>query len=169
MGLPHKLKNMNMFVNGTSYVGQISEVTLPSLSRKLEGYRGAGMDGEIQIDMGQENIEFQWKPGGHISAAYTGFGAVTHDSELIRWVGAYQDDGTGQIKAVEIVVRGRHSQIEPGTGKPGEAGEETVTTAASYYKLVVDGAPLIEIDIPNMVFVVNGVDRHAQMRAVLGI
>ncbi|MCW2405274.1 P2 family phage contractile tail tube protein [Sphingobium sp. B1D7B] len=169
MGLPATLKNMNQFHNGTSYVGQISEVTLPSLARKFEGYRGGGMDGEIQIDLGQEPIEFEWRAGGHISSIYTGFAAATHDAELIRWVGAYQDDGTAQMKAVEIVVRGRHQSIEPGNAKPGTQTEETVKTAASYYKLTVDGTVLVEIDIPNLICRVGGIDRHAELRAILGI
>ncbi len=169
MSLPAILKNMNMFHNGTSYVGLIQEVTIPTLARKMEDYRGAGMDGEVSIDMGQEKIEFEWKAGGHITAVYNGYGAVTHDAEMIRWVGAYQDDGTGLFKAVEILVRGRHQEIAPGTGQAGNKSEETIKTVASYYKLSVNGVVIIEIDIPNMIFRVNGVDRLSQMRAILGI
>jgi len=164
------LKNSNLFHNGVSYAGKVAEVTIPKLARKFEGYRGGGMDGEIAIDMGHDGlIEFEWKAGGHITEVYTGFGAVTHDAELLRWVGAYQDDGTGLYKTVEITVRGRHQEIDPGTGKPGEKSEETIKTIASYYKLTVDGAAIIEIDIPNLIFIVNGVDRLAELRAVLGI
>ncbi len=169
MALPHILKNMNQFVNGSSFAGLCSEVTLPKLARKMEGYRGAGMDGEIQIDLGQEPIEMEWKIGGHAAAAYSGYGAATHDAEQLRWIGAYQDEGTGQMRAVEIVVRGRHQEIDPGSAKPGEKGEATIKTVASYYKLIDNGRTLIEIDIPNMVLIVNGVDRHAQMRANLGL
>lgn len=169
MPLPPILKNMNMFHNGVSYVGQIPEVTIPKLARKIESYRGGGMDGELGIDMGMDGlIEFEWKAGGHITSIYTGFGAVTHDAEMIRWVGAYQDDGTGQYKAVEITMRGRHQEIDPGTGKPGDKGEEGVKTIASFYQLTVDGREIIYIDIPNMVLRVGGVDRLAELRAILG-
>lgn len=169
MALPKILKNMNLYLNGAGYRGECPEVAIPKLARKMDGYRGAGMDGEIQIDMGQENIEFEWKMGGHSSAPFSGFGAATHDAELLRWVGAYQDDGTGKYTAVEITVRGRHQEIDPGTGKPGDKGEQTIKTVASYYKLTVDGSDLIEIDIANLVFIVNGVDRHAELRAIMGI
>lgn len=171
MGLPYILKNMNMFLNGAGYVGQIAEVTLPPLVRKMEGYRGGGMDGPVKVDMGlsDDGIVFEWKPGGFLVEAYQGFGAVTHDAEMIRWVGAYQDDGAGLYKTVEVTTRGRHEEITPGTAKPSEKGEETIKTTASYYKLTVDGATVIEIDIMNMVFVVNGTDRNAELRAALGI
>lgn len=171
MPLPSILKNMNMFYNGSSFAGMVPEITIPSIARKMENYRGGGMDGTVAIDLGMADdpISFEWKPGGLIDAVYDGFGAVTIDSEMIRWVGGYQDDGTGQIKAVEITVRGRHSTIEDGTQKPGEIGDRTVTTLCSFYQMTIDGREKIYIDVPNMVCRVNGIDRLAQMRAVLGI
>ncbi|WP_443749697.1 phage major tail tube protein [Asticcacaulis solisilvae] len=167
--LPSTLKNMNLFHDGGSFAGLVPEVTIPKLARKMDVYRGGGMDGEVQIDMGQEPIEFEWKPGGHITSVFTRFGEPTIDGILLRWMGAYQSDDTGEVKAVEVVVRGRHQEIDPGSGKPGDKTEMTVKTVCSYYKLVENGATLIEIDIANMVFIVNGVDRMQQMRAAIGL
>lgn len=171
MALPHVLKNMNTFYNGESFAGVVPEVTVPALARKMENYRGGGMDGTIALDlgMGDDPITFEWKPGGLIEAVYGGFGAVTIDSEMIRWVGAYQDDGTGQIKAVEITVRGRHSTIEDGSQKPGEMGERTITTVCSFYQMTIDGREMLYIDVLNMVLRVNGQDRLAEMRAAIGL
>ena len=45
MGMPRKLKNLNLFNNGVTYIGQVGEVTPPKLARKLESWRGGGMDG----------------------------------------------------------------------------------------------------------------------------
>ncbi|MBI6358056.1 phage major tail tube protein, partial [Proteus mirabilis] len=52
MALPRKLKNFNLFMNGVNYVGVAEELTLPKITRKLEAYRGGGMNGSVQIDMG---------------------------------------------------------------------------------------------------------------------
>ncbi len=60
MALPRKLKNMNLFNDGINYAGQVVEITLPKLSRKMEEYRGGGMNGPVQIDLGQEALELQW-------------------------------------------------------------------------------------------------------------
>lgn len=43
---------MNLFDDGQSWLGVIKEVTLPKWSRKIECYRGGGMNGEAQIDLG---------------------------------------------------------------------------------------------------------------------
>lgn len=169
MALPSKLKNMNLYNDGVSYLGLVPEVTIPKLARKMEGYRGGGHDSELQIDMGGEPIEFEWKAGGLIEQIYGQFGMTSIDGVQLRWVGAYQDDQTGRYKSVEIVVRGRHAEIDGGTGKPGDDTEESVKTVCVYYKLTVDGRVLIEKDEMNLIFIVNGVDRLAEQRAAMGL
>ena len=52
MALPSKLKNMNYFNEGNSYLGQIKTVTLPKLTRKTEDYRGGGMNATVKVDLG---------------------------------------------------------------------------------------------------------------------
>lgn len=168
MSMPSKLKTMNLYNDGDSYFGQVAEVTIPTLARKFEGYRG-NFDSELQIDMGGEPIVFEWKAGGLIETIYTQFGMTTLDGVQLRWVGAYQDDRTGTYKTVEIVTRGRHQEIAPGTGKTGDDTEEGIKTACVYYKLSIDGRTIIEKDELNHVFIVNGVDRLAAQRAALGI
>lgn len=167
MGLPSKLKSMNLFNDSYTQIGICSEVAIPKLARKFEDWRGAGMDAAIGIDMGGEPIEFEWKLGGHSDLVFQQFGAVTHDAVLLRWVGAYQDDSTGTVKSVEVTMRGRHQEIDPGTGKPGEDTEQTFKTRASYYKLTVDGQVMIEKDEVALIFIVNGVDLLAAQRAAI--
>ena len=45
MALPNTLKNFNAFTDGASFMGVIEEIKLPKLSRKMEDFRGGGMDG----------------------------------------------------------------------------------------------------------------------------
>lgn len=169
MGLAAKLKNMNVFDDGTSHLGIATEVTLPKMARKMEGFRAAGMDGEVDVDMGQEKIELEYTLGGVVALAIGGFGLTTHDGKLVRFAGAYQADDTGQVIPVEIVVRGRHQEIDMGNAKPGADTEHKYKMSCSYYKLIVNGREVIEIDIVNMVFRVNGVDRLAAQRAAIGL
>ncbi len=64
MALPRKLKNMNLFNEGRSYLAEVPSVTLPKLTRKLEEYRGGGMDGTVKLDMGAEAMEMEFTAGG---------------------------------------------------------------------------------------------------------
>ncbi len=168
MGFPSKLKDMNFFEDGTSFKGQIPEVTLPKLTLKLEDYRAGGMAGPVPIDFGLEKLELEVKAGGLVRDLFRQFGAVAIDAKLNRFAGAFQDDSTGAVVAVEVVTRGRTSEIDMGSSKPGDDTEQTFKTTCSYYKLVVDGEVWIEIDMIAGIFIVFGNDRRAEIRAAIG-
>ena len=169
MGLPRKLKAFAAFVDGTNYMGEMPEVTLPTLSRKMEAYRGGGMNGEIDLDFGQEKMEAELKGAGWLKGLAGKWGAGTHDAVLIRFAGAIQADDSEAVTPVEVVMRGRLQEFDPGTNKAGDATERTYKYTLSYYKEVVDGQVDIEIDLVNMVENVGGVDNLAGTRAALGI
>lgn len=168
MALPRKLKNLNLFGDGESYLGQVLSVKLPTLTRSMEDYRGGGMSGPVKIDNGQEALELESKFGGLMRSVLRQYGVTRHDGVQLRFAGAYQRDDTGAVDAVEVVVRGRHSEIDLGDAKPGDDTEFTVKTAVSYYKLIINGFTEIEIDLVNMIEIVAGVDRLAEQRRAIG-
>lgn len=168
MGFPSKLKNMNLFGDGDSYLGTVAEVTVPKLTMKMEDWRGGGMIGPVQIDQGLDKINLEFKLGGVLAGPFRQFGASGHAAMLNRFAGAYQDDDSGAVQAVEVVTRGRISEIDPGNAKPGDDTEHTFKVACSYYKLVVDGVEWIEIDVVSGIFIVFGTDRYAEIRDAIG-
>jgi hypothetical protein len=87
---------------------------------------------------------------------------------LVRFVGAYQEDQTGTVKTIEVVCMGRYTEIDFGNAKAGDNTVHKYKMACSYYRLIVDGVDWIEIDLINMIFIVMGVDRYADIRAALG-
>ncbi|MGN8124554.1 phage major tail tube protein [Pseudomonas sp. 22082] len=171
MALPRKLKNLNLFNDANSYVGVVKTVTLPPLGRKMESYRGGGMNGPVKADLGfsDDGIQFEWKTGGLDLISLRQFGAVNASGVALRFSGAFQRDDTGDVSAVEVVMRGRHETIEMGEAQPGEDTEHSITTTCSYYKLVVDNEDIIEIDLLNFIEKVNGVDMLEKQRAALGL
>lgn len=171
MALPRKLKNLNLFNDANSYVGVVKSVTLPPLGRKMESYRGGGMNGPVKTDLGfsDDGIQFEWKTGGLDLIALRQFGAVNASGVALRFAGAFQQDDTGDVSAVEVVMRGRHESIEMGDNQPGEDTEHSITTTCSYYKLIVDNEEIIEIDLLNFIEKVNGVDMIEKQRAAIGL
>lgn len=171
MAMPKKLKHLNLFNEGESYQGQVASVTLPKLVRKLEAWRGGGMDGIAKVDLGlgDDALEMEWAMGGIDSLLLGQFGEPKADGIMLRFAGSFQQDDTGETTAVEIIVRGRHEEIDMGEAKPGEDTEHKIKTACTYYKLVVGGSEDIEIDTINMIFMVNGKDLMAAHRANIGI
>ena len=146
MGLPRKLKNFALFNNGVAHVGEVPEVNLPKLSRKMEDYRSGGMSGTVKLDFGMEAMEMEWTAAGYMQA-----------------------DDSESVDTLEVVVRGRHSEIDPGKSKAGDNTEIKIKSAISYYKLTLNGTVLLELDPVNLVEMVDGVDRLAETRAALGL
>ena len=169
MALPRKLKNFAIFKDGVNFMGEIPEVTLPTLTRQMEDYRSGGMNAPLKQDFGMEALSAELKAAGYMAELISGFGAGRHDATMLRFAGAAQGEDGENPQAVEVVMRGRISEIDMGSAKAGEGTEHTYKYELSYYKLVLDGQVVLEIDILNMVEVVNGVDNLAATRAALGI
>lgn len=169
MAFPLKLKHMSTFNDGNSYVGETISVTLPKLTRKLEEYRGGGMNRPVKVDLGGEALELEATYGGPMREILRQYGMLDLGGVTQRFVGAYQNDDTGEVSVIEIVTRGRHEEIDMGEAKPGEGGEFKVKSSLSYYKLIWSGTTEIEIDVLNMTEIVGGVDRMADLRSALGL
>lgn len=171
MALPRKLKNMNLFNDGNSYLGLSKNVTLPVLGRKMESYRGGGMNGPVKVDhgMSDDGIQLEWTLGGLDLTVLRQFGIPKAGGVLLRFAGTYQQDDTAEVVAVEVVVRGRHEEIDMGDAESGEDTEHSITTTCTYYKLTVNGTTEVEIDLLNMVEIVGGDDRLAEQRRAIGL
>jgi hypothetical protein len=171
MALPKKLKHFNLFNDSNLYGGIAKTVTLPKLGRKMEAYRGGGMDGPAKADLGfsDDGIVLEWTLGGWDLLALRQFGAVRADGVMLRFAGSVQRDDDGGVSSVEIVVRGRHEEIDFGEATPGEDTEHKISTACTYYKLSVDGEVITEIDFLNFVFTVDGEDLLAEHRKAIGL
>ncbi|MBS0501122.1 MAG: phage major tail tube protein [Proteobacteria bacterium] len=169
MGLPRSLKNFATFVDGNSYVGEMPEVGLPKLTRKMEKYRSGGMNSEVQLDFGMEGMEAELTAAGYMKDLLHSWGTMRHDGVLLRFAGALQSDDSESVDTLEVVMRGRFQEVDFGKAKAGDKTEIKLKAAVSYYKLSINGQVQIEIDAVNMVELVNGIDRLAQVRAALGI
>ncbi|MFW1886577.1 phage major tail tube protein, partial [Acinetobacter nosocomialis] len=93
-----------------SYLGQTGEVTLPKLTRKLENWRGGGLNCNIKWDAGlaDDANEMTWKIGGIDKLILQQWEAATIGAIGLRFAGSYQREDTVEDIAVEIVIRGRH-------------------------------------------------------------
>lgn len=171
MALPRKLKFMNLFNDANNYQGIVEELTLPKLTRKLEAYRGGGMNGSANVDLGLDDgaLDSEVTLGGIEAQIYTQWGITKVDGVMLRFVGSFQRDDTGEIVAVEVVTRGRYSEFDSGNYKQGDNTQTKLSAKNTYYKLTMGGRVLIEIDTVNMVEIVDGVDRLAEHRRAIGM
>jgi P2 family phage contractile tail tube protein len=172
MALPRKLKKLNVFLNGDNWVGVAEDFTPAKLSRKFEPYRGGGMGGAVNIDMGMEDsaLDVSFTFGGYGEELLRCMGEPKADGTSIRFSGSVQRDDTGEVGAVEIICRGRFKELDRGTLKSGDNTQSKVSMVNTYYKEIIDGQVIHEIDLINMIEIgPDGVDRMAEHRAAIGL
>lgn len=161
-------KNLSLFVDGRGFAGQIEEFNAPKLAIKVEEWRGGGMNAPLDLDMGMEKMECDFSLLQYSKDVLALFGLAPGNSvPLVAREGLESFDGT--VTPVVHTFRGQIKEMDPGTSKSGEKTNLKVTMTLTYYKLQHGNTVVQEIDIPNMIHMVNGVDRLADMRAALGI
>lgn len=163
---PRILKNFNVYVNGTSYRGRIDEFEQPEISLKMEEYRAGGMDGAVEIDMGMEVMTGKVTITDPDSALFKLF-AAGGTRVLAR--GSFVRDSDNTRVAVMIEMNGRFKKFAGGTWKAGDKNSNEHEFAINYYRLVVGGEEIFEIDVENMVRRVGGVDQLAGQRSDIGL
>ncbi|MFZ4219691.1 phage major tail tube protein [Enterobacter ludwigii] len=171
MALPAKLKNFNIYVDGTSMVGVAQELTLPKLTQKLVAYRGGGMIAAVNVELGFDDgaLDMDMSVGGLVVDLLKKMGIMTADGMQLRFVGAYQDDSDAMYKSCTIQTRGRFTEVDWGTAKVGEDTTHKYMLKNTYVKITVDAEVVLEVDALNMVWVVGGEDKMAALRKAMGM
>lgn len=171
MALPRKLKHLNVFNAGNNWQGLVESITLPKVTRKFEKYRGGGMAGAVDIDMGLDDgaLDTEFTVGGTEALLFKQLGTATVDGVQLRFTGSIQRDDTGEIQAVELVTRGRYKELDSGEWKTGESSTTKVSATNSYAKLTINGEVVYEIDLVNMIHIVDGTDLMEAHRNALGL
>lgn len=171
MALPRKLKYLNLFNEGNNWQGIVESLTLPKLTRKLENYRGGGMSGSAKVDLGLDDdaLDVEWTIGGIEALPIKQMGVAKLDGVMLRYTGSIQRDDTGEVQAVEAVIRGRHKELDFGEHKQGENSTTKISTAVTYFKLTIAGEEICEFDTVNMIESFGGVDRLAEHRQAIGL
>ena len=162
------LKNVNLFVDGRGYAGQVMELNLPKLTVKMEEHRDGGMDAPAEIDMGMEKLECDFSTSNIDAELLNSWGLAPGNLVPATFRGALESED-GAVTPVTVSVRGNVKEIDYGTWKPGEKVPLKCMMALRYYKFEHDGTVVHEIDVDNMIRTVNGTDRLEQQRAALGI
>lgn len=170
MKVENGVTNFAVYEDATEYYG-MAEVTLPEISSITEEVKGAGISGTF-------NGAFV----GHIEAMTLtlNFRSVTkaairlleprnHQIDL-RASQQVWDSGAGRFKQshVKHVLMVTPTKYSPGKLAPASPAESSGEYSVTYFATYIDGVKIMEIDILNFIFFVNGVDYLADVRKALG-
>ena len=139
---------------------------LPKLAFKREEFRAGAMDGPITVEMGQELMECSFTMADFNPGVMGQVGLPRPDGCSLTVRGVLQNKTAIPLPLL-CDMRGSIHTTEQGTLKPGELTEPKYEAHLTYYRMQVGPTLVHEIDIPNMVRVVNGIDLFTAARIIL--
>ena len=164
--LDHILQGFNAYVDGRSKLGFVEKLETPKIKKKTEKFRSGGMLAEKNHVMGYE--VFPWK------LSFNAF-----DPDVIRQAGLFAKNAVnlsftaafdGELNAqhtAHFLCRGKFTDLSGGTWEAGKKAMLDVEGSLDALKLTYDGKVVYDIDIDNDVYVVDGIDEYAWIRAAL--
>jgi P2 family phage contractile tail tube protein len=131
VAIPKKLRLFTLFVDGENFIGKVPSV-LPKLTRKTEDYQGGGMVGSVAVDLGLDSgaLDASMIVGGVVEELILKYGDI--DELRLRFVGEIYSGGTSSL--LEVEMRGRITEIDPGDAKQGDDTNHTYAIKNTYYK-----------------------------------
>lgn len=158
----HLMNRFNVYKNGTQLVGIAEEFTLPEITNLTDSLEGAGTGGTMDIPVIGliEDMEMEISFSSLCEDIFSVMDPTETADITLNGGLQGQDAGTGAIKfmPVSISMRGLIKKFTPGTLKAGAKMGSSVTLGLTYYKIVLDGKTMLEIDRFNGVYTVNGND-----------
>ncbi len=162
--------NFAVYENAIEYYG-MAEVTLPELTNLTAEVTGAGIAGNA------ESVIL-----GHIEAMSMtlNFRTITKDAIALyeqrdhtldlRAAQQSKDTVSGKtiVTPVKHVMTVKPKRLSPGKLAVASAADASGEFAVSYWATYIDGAKVLEVDVFNFIYIVNGVDYLAQVRTALG-
>lgn len=163
--IPDKINNYNVYTGTASeankLIGVTDETTLINLQSMSETISLAGMAGEIESPtVGQyKSMDITIK---FSNIAKSSLEVAAKDNTPLIFRSAQEfinpEDSTKSIKNRTITVRGMTKEINFGVLKKSGYGNPSVTKEVVYYKEVIDGEVVTEIDKFNGKAIIGGVD-----------
>jgi P2 family phage contractile tail tube protein len=166
--IPRVLKNFSLFVDGRGLAGTISTLTLPTLTTKMEEFRGGGMDAPVDIDMGMEKLETSFELFDYEENVLSLYGLADGAATQVTARGALRRDGEAAVPMV-VNMTGVIKEMDPGDWEAGEQTSMTCSMALRYLKITIGSRVVVEIDKVNMVRRINGADQLESIRTAIGV
>lgn len=162
--------NFMVYENAVEYYG-MAEVTLPEISHITNEVKGAGISGTFEsVVLGHlEAMTLTLNFRTLVQDAIAMLEPRDHQIDL-RVAQQDKDTASGQTKVVALkhVFVVKPKKLNPGKVAPASAADASGEYAVTYWAAYIDGKKVLEIDIQNFIYYVNGVDYLADVRTALG-
>jgi P2 family phage contractile tail tube protein len=141
---------------------------MPNIEAVTEEYRGGGMDGPVNVDLGISAMTMSFTMREYDPRVLGLFAVGDCSNKSFVFRGA-QEDNLCNVVPVVLEVRGWVSGVDHGTWEAGSLTDIEVTVNIRYLNFQVNGIVVYEIDPINMIRIINGRDVLADQRRAVGL
>ena len=165
-----KVYNARIYINGNDLAGKAKEVDLPKIKPKFTDISGLGLYGEAEVPIGMEKMEARLL----MNSVYPEFVKIVSNPRkqatiIVRSsMTGFSQDGVQYEKPLKAELRGFFKESDVGKFKQGDSTEAEATMSVNYFKLELDGQPVVEVDVFNNIYKVEGEDLLQEFRQNLG-
>ncbi|MDP4201437.1 MAG: phage major tail tube protein [Bacteroidota bacterium] len=166
-----RVQDANVYINGTSTHGQAQEVSLPEIPWTKVDYKALGMIGVMKLFHGVDALEatIKWNyPDNDVQVACANPIAAVDlmvRSNKVVYTGSDVTDN----QPVVVMLKGTSANHSTGSYKAKEDTDLSTKLDITYLKQTVNGRDILEIDIPNNIIRIDGVDIMLKYKQNLGL
>lgn len=166
-----KIRDANVYVDGTSTHGYASEITLPDVEATMSEYKALGMVGTKELFQGFGKMEatIKWNAPSEeiLKACANPRKSVKLMVRSSREV--YENGSVTGEEPVTYYLKVVAKNFNAGSFKAKEDTETETKFGVSYFKMTQNGHEIYELDVDNNIFKLGGEDQLAKYRANLGL
>ncbi len=158
----------NVYIgDSTSPIQGVSEVKLPSLQAIKTELNPSGAAGKVNVALIGQYDALTCTITADIAAKEAIIAALQNSVDItVRGAVQVHNTATGvhDIERRSYILRGSLSSLDLGTVKKGEVMGNAIEFEASYLKVFVNGADVLELDKFNNICTIDGEDKLAAVR-----
>ena len=162
----NKITNANAYLNGTTLIGRLEELQLPSIKFKMQDVTTLGVFAELEFPSGLEKMEAQLKWNAIYGDNFKAESPLTAVSLTVK-SNMKQHGAAGSLKdiPVTVTISGVFKEIPLGTIKGAEKIDGLEHKMTVYYlKLEENGVQIYEVDVFNNIIKFGSNDILEQFR-----
>jgi len=167
-----KIFHANAYLDGTnSLLGRASELTLPELVATTTEHTALGMFGKVELATGIEPMvtKVKWN-GFYADRVLAGSNPFIHHKLQLRGnCEVHNAAGLVGTKSVVALMTVKWKKSPMGVFAPQTSPDFEDELSTTYFKLSLDGKELVEVDVLNQIWKVDGKDILQGYRANLGL
>ncbi|ECD4176987.1 phage major tail tube protein [Salmonella enterica subsp. enterica serovar Napoli] len=164
------ISGANIYLDGKNFIGKAEEVKLPDIATVVQEHKALGRIGKVELPYGFDKMEGEIKWNGLYPEAAKMVANPFKVYQLQLRASVVRYSGTSRQSEVPLVVtlNVNFKKSPLGTFKHLEAPDLNSEYGCTYVKMMFDGEEILELDVINNIFRVDGQDMLADYNANIG-